>query len=109
MNDLIRPAMYDSYHDIAPVDRSGEEFITADVVGPICETGDYFGKDRTLARPESGDYLAVKSAGAYGMAMASQYNAFPRPAEVLVNGDSSTVVRKRESHEDLWQGEPEFS
>jgi len=106
MNDLIRPAMYDSYHGIEAVSEGSGEEITADVVGPICETGDYFGKDRTVPEPEPGDYFAVMSSGAYGMAMASQYNAFPRPAEVLVNRQDARVVRERESYEDLWQGEP---
>ena len=106
MNDLIRPAMYDSYHGIEAVSEGSGEEITADVVGPICETGDYFGKDRTLPEPNPGDYFAVMSSGAYGMAMASQYNAFPRPAEVLVNGNDARVVRERETYQDLWQGEP---
>jgi diaminopimelate decarboxylase len=106
MNDLIRPAMYDSFHDIKPVQPTDNEEITADVVGPICETGDYFGKDRSFPEPEEGNYFSVMSAGAYGMAMASQYNAFPRPAEVMVTDDGVDVVRERESYEDLWSGEP---
>jgi diaminopimelate decarboxylase len=106
MNDLIRPAMYDSFHDIKPVQPTDNEEITADVVGPICETGDYFGKDRSFPEPEEGNYFSVMSAGAYGMAMASQYNAFPRPAEVMVTDDGVEVVRKRETYEDLRSGEP---
>lgn len=107
MNDLIRPAMYDAYHEIVPLNPRNTDTITADVVGPICETSDYFGKDRDLPEPDPGDYLAIKSAGAYGFAMASQYNAFPRPAEVLVNENDHSVVRERETYEDLWTGEPD--
>lgn len=105
MNDLIRPAMYDAYHGIVPLNPRDSDTITADVVGPICESSDYFGKNREIPEPEPGDYLAVKSAGAYGFAMASQYNAFPRPAEVLVNENSHEVIRERETYEDLWAGE----
>lgn len=105
MNDLIRPALYGSYHVIRPVvDRSGEK-IVADVVGPICESGDFFAKDREIERPQPGDLLAVMSAGAYGFIMASNYNSRPRAAEVLVDGDKFYVVRARESLEDLIRGE----
>lgn len=106
MNDLIRPAMYDAYHEITPLNPRNNDTVTVDVVGPICESSDYFGKDRELPEPEPGDYLAVKSAGAYGFAMSSQYNAFPRPAEVLVNENTHDVIRERETYEDLWSGEP---
>jgi diaminopimelate decarboxylase len=105
MNDLIRPALYGSYHEIRPVvERSGEK-IVADIVGPICESGDFFAKDREILRPQTGDLLAVMSAGAYGFIMASNYNSRPRAAEVLVDGENFYVVRKRESLEDLISGE----
>jgi len=107
MNDLIRPALYDSYHEILPVTeaRAGERKETADVVGPICESGDFFAKDREMPRPEEGDLLALMSAGAYGFVMASNYNTRPRPVEVLVDGDRYTIVRRRETFEDLVAGE----
>jgi diaminopimelate decarboxylase len=107
MNDLIRPAFYDAYHGIVPVDeaRVGGPVETADVVGPICESGDFLAKDRELPRSEEGDLLAVMSAGAYGFVMASNYNARPRAAEVLVDGDRYTIVRRRETFEDLVAGE----
>ena len=105
MNDLIRPALYGSYQAIRPVAESGAETIVADVVGPICESGDFFAKDREVARPNPGDLLAVMSAGAYGFTMASNYNSHPRPPEVLVDGDRFYVVRKRESLDDLISGE----
>lgn len=107
MNDLIRPAFYDSYHEILPVAApwAGATKEIADVVGPICESGDFFAKDRELARPEEGDLLAVLSAGAYGFVMASNYNTRPRPVEVLVDGDRYTIVRRRETFEDLVAGE----
>ena len=107
MNDLVRPAFYDSYHAIVPVAeaRAAAPVETADVVGPICESGDFFAKDRALPRPEEGDLLAILSAGAYGFAMASNYNTRPRPVEVLVDGDRYTIVRRRETFEDLVAGE----
>ena len=107
MNDLIRPAFYDSYHEILPVTepRAGAAKETADVVGPICESGDFFAKDRELTRPDEGDLLALMSAGAYGFVMASNYNTRPRPVEVLVDGDRYTIVRRRETFEDLVAGE----
>lgn len=105
MNDLIRPALYGSYQAIRPVLERKAETIVADVVGPICESGDFFAKDREVPRPQRGDLLAVMSAGAYGFTMASNYNAHPRPPEVLVDGDSFYVVRARESFEDLIKGE----
>ncbi|HEY3302576.1 MAG TPA: diaminopimelate decarboxylase [Candidatus Binatia bacterium] len=105
MNDLIRPALYGSYQAIRPVADKKSETIVADVVGPICESGDFFAKDREVPRPEPGDLLAVMSAGAYGFTMASNYNSHPRPAEVLVDGDKFYVVRRRESLEDLISGE----
>ncbi len=107
MNDLIRPALYDSYHEIRPVNeaRLGDPAEKVDVVGPVCESGDFLAKDRDLARTEEGDLLAVMSAGAYGFAMASNYNTRPRAVEVLVDGDRYTIVRRRETYEDLVAGE----
>ncbi|HOM86879.1 MAG TPA: diaminopimelate decarboxylase [Spirochaetota bacterium] len=100
MHHLIRPTLYQSYQYIANTTlREGEEVV--DVVGPICESGDFFAKDRLLTKTEEGDYLAVLSAGAYGMAMASHYNSHPLPAEVLVEGSNYRLIRKRESYEDL--------
>jgi len=105
MNDLIRPALYGSYQAIQPVrQRNGQRF-TADVVGPVCESGDFFAKDRQLPAVEPGDLLAVMSAGAYGFVMASNYNTRPRPAEVLVDGNALHVVRERETLDDLVRGE----
>ena len=105
MNDLIRPALYGSYQAIQPVMESRGEKIVADVVGPICESGDFLAKDREIARPRRNDLLAVMSAGAYGFTMASNYNSHPKPPEVLVDGDRYHVVRKRETLEDLINGE----
>jgi diaminopimelate decarboxylase len=105
MNDLIRPALYGSYQGIQPVVQKTSETVTADIVGPICESGDFFAKDRQIARPERGDLLAVMSAGAYGFTMASNYNSHPKPPEILVDGDKYYVVRARESLDDLIRGE----
>ena len=105
MNDLIRPALYGSYQAIRPVIERKVETIVADVVGPICESGDFFAKDREIPKPNPGDLLAVMSAGAYGFTMASNYNAHPRPPEILVDGKEFHVVRRRESFEDLIRGE----
>jgi len=105
MNDLIRPALYGSYQGIEPVrPRAGASF-TADVVGPVCESGDFFAKDREVSPVEPGDLLAVMSTGAYGFVMASNYNTRPRPPEVLVDGSSFHVVRQRETLDDLIRGE----
>ena len=95
MNDLIPPALYGSYQAIQPVVDNQAQKIVADVVGPICESGDFFAKDREIPRPQRGDLLAVMSAGAYGFTMASNYNSHPKPPEVLVNGERYYVVRKR--------------
>jgi len=101
-NDLLRPAFYDSYHGIRPVLRKAAATpFVADVVGPICESGDFLARDREMKRPEPGDLLAFMSAGAYGFTMASNYNTRPRAAEVLVRGDSFSVVRERETVEEL--------
>jgi diaminopimelate decarboxylase len=106
MNDLVRPAMYNAHHEIRPVaepDGAGQE--TVDVVGPICESGDFLARDRAMPRVEEGALLAVMSAGAYGFVMASNYNDRPRAAAVLVDGDRYTIVRRRETYEDLVAGE----
>ncbi|MFH1058199.1 MAG: diaminopimelate decarboxylase [Pseudomonadota bacterium] len=106
MNDLIRPSFYDSSHAIWPVSqRLGAEASPADVVGPICETGDFLARDRDLPAFARGDLMAVLSAGAYGFAMSSNYNSRPRAAEVLVNGDRWSLIRARETLEDLCRGE----
>ena len=105
MNDLIRPALYGSYQAIQPVTENNAEKIVADVVGPICESGDFFAKDREIARPKRGDLLAIMSAGAYGFTMASNYNSHPKPPEILVDGDEYYVIRSRETLEDLIRGE----
>ncbi|MBY5939528.1 diaminopimelate decarboxylase [Halomonas sp. DP5N14-9] len=105
MNDLIRPSLYQAWQAIIEVDtRLDRASDVYDVVGPVCETGDFLGKERQLA-VAPGDLLAVRSAGAYGFVMASNYNSRPRPAEVLVDGDGYQVVRRRETLEDLWAGE----
>jgi diaminopimelate decarboxylase len=105
MNDLIRPALYGSYQAVQPVVESQSEKIVADVVGPICESGDFFAKDREITRPRRGDLLAVMSAGAYGFVMASNYNSHPKAPEILVDGDQYHIVRKRETLDDLINGE----
>src|SRR5436190_16618469 len=103
MNDLIRPAFYDSYHEIIPVARNGRHaLIPSDVVGPICESGDYFAKDRPLAKVGEGDHLALLSAGAYGFVMASNYNSRGLAAEVLVSGNKSALVRERQPVQAIW-------
>ena len=105
MNDLIRPALYQAWHEIVPLRKSHFGTITADVVGPICETGDFLARDREVASMLPGDLLAVLTAGAYGFVEASNYNSRPRACEVLVDGASWRVVRRRESREDLIRGE----
>jgi diaminopimelate decarboxylase len=107
MNDLIRPSLYNAYHAVVPVVRpaNGQPATTLDVVGPICESGDFLAKERDLPPCQPGDFLAVLSAGAYGFAMASNYNARPRPPEVMVRGDNFYVIRARETYEDLIRGE----
>ena len=101
MNDLLRPALYGSFHPIRPVRRRGGARIVADVVGPVCESGDFLARDREIAPLEAGDLLAVGAAGAYGFSMSSNYNSRPRAAEVMVRGDRFAVVRRRESLDDL--------
>jgi diaminopimelate decarboxylase len=105
MNDLIRPAFYDSYHEIVPVRRKGGALIGSDVVGPICESGDYFAKDRPLPRMAEGEGLALLSAGAYGSVMGSNYNSRPLAAEVMVKGRESALVRVRQPVAKIWEGE----
>ncbi|MEN3028966.1 MAG: diaminopimelate decarboxylase [Aquificaceae bacterium] len=99
MNDLMRPAMYSAYHHIVPVKKKERQYIKTDVVGPVCETGDFLALDRELPLVERGEYLAVLSAGAYGFAMSSHYNLRPRACEVLVEKGSYRVIRKRENYE----------
>lgn len=101
MNDLLRPSHYSGYHGIEPVVERGSEVLEADIVGPICETGDFLALDRKIARPEPGDLLAIRTVGAYGFVMSSTYNQRPRPAEVLVRGSEATLVRRRETLDDL--------
>ncbi len=106
MNDLIRPALYEGHHEIVPlVEPANGVRVTVDVVGPICESGDFFCQDRPLADFNPGDLVALMSAGAYGFAMASNYNSRPLPAEILVEGVTATLVRKRQSLDDLIEGE----
>jgi diaminopimelate decarboxylase len=107
MNDLIRPSLYGSFHELLPLRESDREVEVMDVVGPVCESGDFLARDRAIPRLEPGEYLAVMSAGAYGFAMASNYNSRLRPAEVMVDGSDYRVVRERESYEDLLRGEHE--
>lgn len=104
MNDLIRPALYEAYHHIVPV-RETAETCFGDLVGPVCESGDFFAQDRELPAAAPGDYLAVQGAGAYAFAMASNYNSRGRPAEIMVSGDRAEVVRTRETWDDLVRGE----
>jgi len=105
MNDLLRPALYSAWQEIIPVERRADRPTTLyDVVGPICETGDFLGKERELAIAE-GDLLAVRSSGAYGFSMSSNYNSRPRVAEIMVDGDQAALVRKREDIDDLMAGE----
>jgi len=110
MNDLIRPSLYGSYHAIRPVIDEGRDEITADIVGPICESGDYLAKNRKLPRFQRDDLMAVMSAGAYGFTMSSNYNSRPRVAEVMVTGSRFYVIREREAYEDMVRHEkmPDF-
>jgi diaminopimelate decarboxylase len=108
MNDLIRPALYGAFHEIVPVrlhaDQIGKSE-TTDIVGPVCETGDFFARDRTIPIMEEGELLAILDAGAYGMVLASNYNTRPRPPEVLVSGKSAKLIRRREKVSDLFRQE----
>ena len=108
MNDLVRPALYGAYHEIVPVTRSADSATNSevvDVVGPVCETGDFFARDRAMSPANEGDLLAILDAGAYGMVLASNYNTRPRPTEVLVTGRSAKVIRRRETISDLLRPE----
>jgi diaminopimelate decarboxylase len=104
MNDLIRPALYSAWQKIIPAIDRGGQTQSYDVVGPVCETGDFLGKDRQL-NVQAGDYLAIRSSGAYGFTMASNYNSRPRAAELMVDGENAYVIREREKLAQLWQGE----
>ncbi|MEP6821119.1 MAG: diaminopimelate decarboxylase [Chthoniobacterales bacterium] len=109
MNDLIRPALYQSYHEIVPVREPASAVRErVDVVGPVCESGDFFAQERALPELQEGDLAAIMSAGAYGFVMASNYNSRPLPAEVLVQGDHSSLVRERQTYADLAHGERDF-
>jgi len=106
MNDLIRPALYQAHHEIVPVaPRKGARKITADIVGPVCETGDFFARDRELLAVQPGDLVAILDAGAYGQSLASNYNSRPRPAEVLVESKRARLIRRRETLSDLLAAE----
>jgi len=105
MNDLIRPSFYDAYHEIVPVRKTQSKYVKQDVVGPICESGDFFAHDRSLPLLERGQLIALMSAGAYGFSMSSNYNSRKRAAEVLVNGKEYYVIRERETNEALIRGE----
>jgi diaminopimelate decarboxylase len=105
MNDLIRPALYEGHHEIVPLTEPGPERVTVDVVGPICESGDFFCQNRELPDFQPGEVVALMSAGAYGFVMASNYNSRPLPAEILVDGAESKVIRTRQTLDDLIAGE----
>ena len=105
MNDLIRPAFYNAYHEIVPVTRKGGATMKVDVVGGVCESGDYFCKDRPLPKVGEGDFLALLSAGAYSFVMASNYNTRPLAAEILVNGRRAAIARERQPVKEIWSGE----
>ena len=110
MNDLARPSLYDAYHAVLPVAKNDRKYEVADLVGPICESGDFLARGKEIPAAESGELLAVMSAGAYGFSMSSNYNSRPRVAEVLVSGNQFHIIRQRETYDDLVRGEviPEF-
>ena len=110
MNDLMRPSLYNSYHGIQPVKLLDREKVKADIVGPICESGDFLAKGREMAEFEPGELMAFMSSGAYGFSMSSTYNSRPRVCEVMVKGDLFYTIRARETFEDLVRGEtiPDF-
>ena len=108
MNDLIRPALYQAYHEIVPVTSRAGRKQMVDVVGPVCETGDFFARDRAMPRLEVGDLVAILDAGAYGMSLSSNYNSRLRPAEVLIRGKSPELIRRRETVRDLMRPEVEI-
>ena len=105
MNDLLRPSLYQAHHEILPVREASRGTVRADVVGPVCESGDFLALDREMPNALPGDLLAVWTAGAYGFVLASNYNSRPRPAEVLVESGAWSVARERETYEDLVKGE----
>jgi diaminopimelate decarboxylase len=106
MNDLIRPALYQAHHEIVPVEKPrGGRKTVVDVVGPVCETGDFLARDRAMPRVKSGDLVAVLDTGAYGMSLASNYNSRPRAAEVLVESGKARLIRKREKVEEMLRAE----
>jgi diaminopimelate decarboxylase len=107
MNDLMRPALYDSYHEVFAVAPRPGGVAVVDVVGPVCESADILATERALPDLKRDDLLFIRSCGAYGMSMASQYNSRCRPAEVLVDGETSYLIRRRESLQNLWEAEPE--
>jgi diaminopimelate decarboxylase len=111
MNDLIRPALYQSYHEVVPLEEqstsTGKQKI--DIVGPVCESGDFFATDREMRELHHGDLLSIMSAGAYGFVMASNYNSRPLPAEVLVRGNKFALIRERQTWDDLVRGEVDTS
>ncbi len=106
MNDLMRPALYDAFHEVVPVRPRDGEPLPYDIVGPVCETGDTFARDRVMAPLQAGDLVAFTGAGAYGAVMSSEYNSRPLVAEVLIDGDRWAVIRDRPSYEDMWAREP---
>ncbi len=105
MNDLIRPALYQAHHEILPVVKSSRSGAVVDIVGPVCESGDFFARDRALPKVKPGDLVALLDAGAYGMSQASNYNTRPRPAELLVDGGEARLIRRRETWKDLFAPE----
>ena len=105
MNDLIRPALYEGWHEIVPLNFSSEPPVPMDVVGPVCESGDFFAQDRAIPPLAAGDRIALLSAGAYGFVMSSNYNSRPLLPEVLVDGSNAHLIRRRQTLEDLIAGE----
>ena len=106
MNDLIRPALYSAYHEIVPVkSHDGARLADVDIVGPVCETGDFLARDRQMPMLSEGELLAVLDAGAYGMSLASNYNTRGRPAEVMIKGTKARLIRPRETAADMMRGE----
>lgn len=106
MNDLLRPALYEAYHEITPINQpAGQAMMVSDVVGPVCESADFFARNRELAEVKAGDLLAIRTAGAYGFSLSSNYNSRPRACELLIDGDDMYVLRRRETYEDLIRAE----
>ncbi len=101
INDLFRPSLYQAYHEVRPLEQKEEPPIEVDVVGPVCETGDFFAHDRLLPQMASGDYLALMNVGAYGFVSASNYNSRPRAPEILVDEDRTQLIRRRETFQDF--------